>query len=350
MEQAETHGGVGAGAQLQMVFGFHAQPGDARVDGDELGAALHEVDDGVPEESVGIREQRVLAPQDDVLGHLVARVVVTIGEERRVVELGIARAQKEVCDGAARAVAGLAAQRGGLVGGAQAGVGHGGGVQGGLATRALQDDLRFRPPVLLHIVDLLLDDVESLVPGDGIPFVLAAIFRVAVEGSEDAVGMIDVFGQGQAAHAQAALRDGMGLVAFDLDEFAVFDVEFDAATYRVASRRRPCAGADDFLVPLDFPPSVLFSHSSSFLSLVCQHVGISSLRGPSRSALRGFRGAGSLGGCRRGGSRRRCHLGGSGCYVLHLERTLASAKRSFFWQDARSGVDLLSAIGAYRLR
>ena len=105
VEHGQAYGGVGAGAQLDVVGRTRSEPGQARVYDDELAAALHQVHDGVPVESVGVRLQRAFAPEYDVLGHLVARVVVAVGEVRRVVELGVARAQQEVGNNRTRAIA-----------------------------------------------------------------------------------------------------------------------------------------------------------------------------------------------------------------------------------------------------
>ena len=91
VDHAEAERGVGAGTQLQMIVGVRCHPGDARIDDDVFGSAFHEVDKGMAEEAVGVREKRVFAPEHDVLRHFVTRIVESIGEERRIVEFGIAR-------------------------------------------------------------------------------------------------------------------------------------------------------------------------------------------------------------------------------------------------------------------
>jgi hypothetical protein len=56
-----------------------------------------------------------------------------------------------------------------------------------------------------------------------------------------AIRMFDVLPQGQHPRTQPALKKGMIFIAFDFQEFSVFDINLDA-TRAVASRsRRPAA-------------------------------------------------------------------------------------------------------------
>ena len=60
--------------------------------------------------------------------------------------------------------------------------------------------------------------------------------------------MISVLGQRQCAGAEAALQEGMGLVALDLHQLAVLDIELDAAAAVAAGTAGPCAGLYDLAV------------------------------------------------------------------------------------------------------
>ena len=111
VQKAHADSSVGAGAQLQVVFRVRTEPGQTRVDGDDLRTALHDIDDAVAEEAVGARVERVLAPHHDVLRANPARIVVAIGEELRGVDFGHACTQQVVHDGSTRAVARLARER-----------------------------------------------------------------------------------------------------------------------------------------------------------------------------------------------------------------------------------------------
>ena len=76
---------VGAGAHLEPHVGLAGHPGELRVHDHELAAALHALHDPVAERAVGVGHHRVVAPYEDILGRLPARVVVAVGEELRVV-------------------------------------------------------------------------------------------------------------------------------------------------------------------------------------------------------------------------------------------------------------------------
>ena len=49
VEHRERHRGISTGTQLDMILGADAKPGYPRVDGDELRASFHQVDDGMAE-------------------------------------------------------------------------------------------------------------------------------------------------------------------------------------------------------------------------------------------------------------------------------------------------------------
>ena len=75
---AQSQGAVGAGANLQVVLRLRAKPREPGIDVDELHALLHQIDDPMADESVGIGDDGIVAPDDADFGHLVARVVVCL--------------------------------------------------------------------------------------------------------------------------------------------------------------------------------------------------------------------------------------------------------------------------------
>ena len=189
---------------------MRGHPRDARIHHDELASALHEVDERVAEEAVGVGEQRVLAPQHDVLRHFVARVVEAVGDVGGVVEFGVAGAQDEVGHRAARAVAAVARHGEARVRRAERRIGERRLVERRLAPGALEGHDGLGPVVLLDVVHAFFYDVERLVPRDFDPGVLAAVLRVALQGVQHALLVVHVFRKRQAAHAQASLCDGDG--------------------------------------------------------------------------------------------------------------------------------------------
>ena len=68
VEHGDAERAVGAGTHLQPDFGLGAQPRQTRVDGDDLRAHLHALDDPVPNEAVGVGLQRLVAPHHDDVG------------------------------------------------------------------------------------------------------------------------------------------------------------------------------------------------------------------------------------------------------------------------------------------
>ncbi len=54
MEHGQADGSIGAGTQLQVIGSAGAKPGEARIDGDELGSTFHEVNDGMAIEPIGV--------------------------------------------------------------------------------------------------------------------------------------------------------------------------------------------------------------------------------------------------------------------------------------------------------
>ena len=246
VQKAHADSSVGAGAQLQVVFRVRAEPGQTRVDGDDLRTALHDIDDAVAKESVGARVERVLAPHHDVLRANPARIVVAIREELRGVDFGHACTQQVVHDGSARAVARLARER---IGRCTVRRVHDSravhrGIKRRLAARARQREDALGTVVLLEAANLLLEQIVGLIPRDFLPRILAAILAGALHGAQQAVLMVDDLVERDASRAQTALRDRMARVALHLHDLAVLHMDEHAASNRMVSRRRPRTGAD----------------------------------------------------------------------------------------------------------
>ena len=244
VDHCHAQRGVGAGAQLDVQVCASRQPGDARVDDDQTGAAAHGVNHGMAEEAVRVGLERSLAPNDQDLGQVIALVFPTAGQSACVVPLGIRRAG-DVGDGAqTRRVARIAGLAVAEVRRAEA---HRAvrTERAALAAGACEDDDALTAIGLGDAVILSLDDVEGLFPAALLPRIsVTAILRVTLHGMDDTCGVVDVILQGDAPGAQTALGDRVVLVALDLDQLAlVVDVELQAAAYRMASGRRPGARA-----------------------------------------------------------------------------------------------------------
>ena len=264
VQKAHADSSVGARAQLQVVFRVRAEPGQTRVDGNDLRTALHDIDDAVAKESVGARVERVLAPHHDVLRANPARIVVAIGEELRGVDFGHACTQQVVHDGSARAVARLARER---IGRCTVRCVHDSravhrGIKRRLATRTRQREDALGTVVLLEAANLLLEQIVGLIPRDFLPRILAAIFAGTLHGAQQTVLVVDDLVERDASRAQTALRDRMARVAFHLHDLAVLHMDEHAASNRMVSRRRPCTGAD-FQYPVFFGDEWL-ARSASF--------------------------------------------------------------------------------------
>ena len=240
LQHADSERRVSARAKLQHMLGARAHPGDLGVDDDELRAHLHHVDNLVAEIARRIRDERVRTPNDHVLGALEARIVVFVVEEHAAVDLGIARAEDVRRHHAARAVAGVAGDRRRDVSRAEVGKRDDRVEHRRLTAGTAEGQHSIRGSRLLdNLVVVLLNEVVRLIPGDALPRVLAAILRVALHRVDDALGMILELGHVQAFDAQTPLRDGIALIAFDVDELAVLDVEDGAACCAMAARCRP---------------------------------------------------------------------------------------------------------------
>ncbi len=246
-QKAERQRRVGVGAQLHVVQGARGKPVHARVDVDELRAALQQFDDGMTPRAVGVGTQRVAAPVQQVLGLHEFGIVVASRQAVGKVVLDVAGAADHGAHRVARGHAREAGLRVALVRGhadAGGGVRH---VAPGLAPRAGEHGQAVGAVLLLALADLFLYLVVRPVPRDRLPRGgVAAVRRVAVHGMHDAVGMVDQVEHAQAAHAQTALGDGIVHVALDLDALPVLHVGEHAASHAMAARRRPRRRAVDF--------------------------------------------------------------------------------------------------------
>ena len=238
-----------------MVFGARGKPRDARVHHDEARPAAHEVHHRMAEQPVGVGGKRHLAPDDHALGQFECRVVVAAGKAAGIVDLGIRAADVVGRGRHARHVARIA--RLGIAPVARAERQAAPNAQrAALAARAGEAHHALAAVFGRDAAVVLLDDVERLVPRAALPLVgLAAVFLGTLQGVRDARRVVQVVLQREAAHAQAALRDGLVLVALHLRQLAVLvDVELQAAAHRMASGRRPRRRAGDRVARLLVPP------------------------------------------------------------------------------------------------
>ena len=189
-------------------------------------------------------------------------IVVAVNHAAGVVYLGVGLPHQEDGGRGARPIARLAALAVAVVGRAQHLAGGRTAHAAALPARAGEGDHGLHAVGGLVVVVLFLDDGVCLVHGDLFPLVLAAVFVGAFHGMDDAVGVIHLLEHVHATHAQTPLRDRLVLVAFHLDQLAVFDVKLQAARHRMAPRRRPCAGAGNghavFLFPAPRLAQIVF--------------------------------------------------------------------------------------------
>ena len=217
LHHGENHRGVGAGANRDPPVGLGGGAGETRVDHDELGAGFLGVKDEVHVLHVGLSV--VAAEHDDALGALHVLPLVGLlhdverGEVRQV--HGKVAHDAEVGDlggveGVRHHVAVLLMAHAIVAGHAEERVGLG--------------------AVGVHVVlHLLMDELESLVPGDALELAGAALAD-ALHGVLHAVGGINALhGVGDAAQADAPVR-GIGVLGgLDLLDDVVLHIGLDAA-------------------------------------------------------------------------------------------------------------------------
>ena len=200
----------------------------------------------MPEEAVRVGFQRRLAPHHDDLGELVALVVPAARQRAGIVPFGVRRAGDVGGRRQTRRVAGIARLHVAVVGRAE----HHGGIErhrAAFAARAGHADDGLGAVLLADALVVLLHDGERLVPRALFPRLrVPAVGAGALERGQDARRAVHVVLEGDAPGAQAALGDGMVLVAFHLDQpTLVVHVQLEAAAHRMAAGRRPRARARD---------------------------------------------------------------------------------------------------------
>ena len=232
-----------------------ADPGDTGVDGDDVRAKLHHVDEAVAEETVAVGGQRLLAPNDNPLAQRVSGVVEAARQVTSVVELGVASAQHVVGDGAAGAVAGPAGLRVAAVRGLQHGEGQRVVVDASLTAGATEADDGLGAVGVLEVANLLADGVESLIPRGALPLHLATILVGTLHRVDDALGSVGVLAKGEVHSVNAAVGDRVVVVTLDADQLAVLDDDLDAVSNGMRSRRGPSVGAgnDGAVAHVDAP-------------------------------------------------------------------------------------------------
>ena len=176
VEHAQRQRRVGAGAQAQPVLGLRREPGELRVDNDQLAPALHRLDQPVAQERIGIAHDRVATPVENALrSHPILICLVAVLAELRHVGHPLV-AHDDVAQRRARQHARVARQKAQRkVGAAKVGVLIVGNYLRHVTTGADHRDDGLRATLLLELAHVLLDDVVRLVPADALPLVLAAL-------------------------------------------------------------------------------------------------------------------------------------------------------------------------------
>ena len=273
MNHCHRQGGIGAGTHAQPHLGASGQPGKRRVDGDHLGAALHAVNDPVTVEVIGVGDDGIAAPVYDDLGAAPLGVLLVIALLELLRHVG----NEEVAvhgrhGGRTRTEAGVASEIAHReVGRAKCRVGHVRDVVVVVTTGTDVSDDGLGAIILPDSTNLFLDDIESLVPANLFPLVLATLAH-ALHRMTETCGVVDVLRHLEAAHAQRALVKGIVGIAFDLYQLSVLVGVIQDATTIVATRARPGRGARDGVIavlplPLAFVALVVvFRHRHSSLA------------------------------------------------------------------------------------
>ena len=263
VHDAERHAGVGLRTELNVDVSIaRTRPGDAGVNGNQVRAKLHHVDEDMTEETVTIGGQRLLTPNDNPLGELVRGILETTRQVTCVVELGIASAEDVVSNRATRAIAGPARLRVAAVRGLQHGERQSIVENASLTASATEADDGLGAVRGLIVTNLLADRVESLVPRGALPLHLAAVLVGTLHGIDDAVGAVGVLTKSKVHGVDATLGNGVVVVALDADEATTVGDNLNAISYRVRSRGRPGVAAGSYCAILACN-SPLFAVSSS---------------------------------------------------------------------------------------
>ena len=246
VDHAERQRRVRAGADLEKMLGVGGEVGPARVDADDFTAALHAVDDPCAHKAVRAADAGVLAPDDDILRHLPARIVVALFKHLGAVgDAGVAVDHAHSSE--ARGVAGLAREAKLAPVRAAVSIAEVRDRTADIAPGALHEDDGLRSEIALELLELFLDDVERLVPCDALEFAAAALAD-ALHRVKEAVLVVKILRHCEQTRAAAPLVPRMAGVALDLDDLAVLDVDFCAAAAVAAGTGRPYCGIYDLVV------------------------------------------------------------------------------------------------------
>ena len=211
--EGEVHGRLGARLRRQPVVGVRRAVRQAGVDDDELGAVLLSLEDAL---GVGIEVVAGFEMRGDEVDHLGAGVIGA-----RAVDAApelVAGARRRRADVGVRVVAIDTPRREHALG--EAVLARAADVVHHLVLAPVTDRLRDPPG----------DVVERFLPGDLAPPAGAAL-AVALQGEQDAVGVLNLVERRRALGAVAAARAGVLGIAFELADLAglAIDVGEEAA-------------------------------------------------------------------------------------------------------------------------
>ena len=240
-QPSHSHCRVGTRTNTQMNFSARRKPVDARINGNQLSATFHQVDNSMTEQAVTVGGKRHLTPHNHDLGHMVCRIVERAFQTACIVHFRIIRTKHVRTGHGTRLIASIAGLGVACIRRAQNSLSHIGNKNAARTTRAREHCHAFRTICIAEIVTFLFHNGKSLIPRDTLPLVgHAAELRVALHGVDNAARVVDIILQSQATCAQTTLGNGVVLVALDMIDYALFvDVNLQAASNRMAARRRP---------------------------------------------------------------------------------------------------------------
>ena len=252
IEECQGQGAVSARADLKPDLGLGGQPGQSRVDNDELRAHAHEVDEPVTHEAVGVGCQRLVCPDDDDLRLGPLSVLIAVRMQLCVVKDPAVAFLQEV-GGHARLVAGVGREEAeGHVRGTERSAEDHSALPHCVTTGTGKRNNAFGPDAaelvpdnLAAVVEGFLDEIESLIPGDALPLV-GALLAIEKQRPLQAVMVVDLLNHVDAAQAQTTLAVREVGVALNPRQLAVNSVGENTTTV-VATRTRPDRGAGDFM-------------------------------------------------------------------------------------------------------
>ena len=250
---AECHSqsGIGAGANLQPDFGTRGLPCQSRVNDDELRPHRVHIDDGMTPESVRIGLKGLFTPNHNNFGLTPTGILIARRVLRSIIEFRIRCAQniRRACH--ARPVARPTGLHVHNVWAVEYAAGHGWSPVARFAPGSHKGRNRVRPVKLGAAAHVFLNEIVCFVPANLLPrFIISPIDARALQGMQDAIRAVYVFGQRQHSNRHRALRDGLLRVALDLLENTVLDVQEHASTGRMIPGRRPGVCSRDSVIPL----------------------------------------------------------------------------------------------------